>query len=252
MLDQMSRGRLDLGVGRGISPIEVAFFDLDPAETPAMYREALDFVLKGLADASAGRDFSFAGDHYRTADMPMVLAPVQQPHPPLWYGLSRADSVAWPAAHGVNVISNQPPPLTRAITDAYRTEWREAGRPEAALPALGISFHLVIAETERAALETARRGYRVWRESFYMLWERAGRAPIGISFPDEFDALMETGVAIAGTPAQARAKMAALAAESGVNYLVCRMAFGDLSYEEAARTADLLVREVLPGLRAAA
>ena len=30
MLDQMSGGRLELGVGRGISPIEVAFFDLDP------------------------------------------------------------------------------------------------------------------------------------------------------------------------------------------------------------------------------
>ncbi|MDE0703659.1 MAG: LLM class flavin-dependent oxidoreductase [Rhodospirillaceae bacterium] len=252
MLDRMSRGRLDLGVGRGISPIEVAFFGLDPAETPAMYREALDFVLEGLAAASAGRDFSFEGAYYRAAEVPMVLSPAQQPHPPLWYGLSRPDSVAWPAARGVNVISNQPPPLTRAITDAYRAEWRKAGRAAADLPMMGISFHLVIAQTERAAVETARRGYRVWRESFYMLWERAGRTPIGISFPDEFDALMETGVAIAGTPAQARAKMAALAAESGVNYLVCRMAFGDLSYEEAARTADLLTREVLPALKEAA
>ncbi len=252
MLDQMSRGRLDLGVGRGISPIEVAFFGLDPAETPAMYREALDFVLKGLAAASAGRDFSFAGDWYRTAGMPMVLAPFQKPHPPLWYGLSRAESVAWPAANRVNIVSNKPPPMTREITDAYRAEWRKAGRPEAELPVMGVTFHLVIAGTEREALETARRGYRVWRDSFYMLWDRAGTRPIGVAFPDEFDDLMETGVAIAGTPAQARAKMAALAAESGVNYLVCRMAFGDLSYEEAARTVELLTREVLPALKEAA
>ncbi len=252
MLDRMSGGRLELGVGRGISPIEVAFFDLDPAETPAMYREGLDFILQGLADASAGRDFSFEGDRYRAADVPMVLSPAQQPHPPLWYGLSRPESVAWPAANRVNVISNQPPPGTRAIADAYRAAWREAGRAEAALPIMGISFHLVIAETEREALETARRGYRVWRESFYMLWERAGTKPIGISFPDEFDDLMETGVAIAGTPAQACAKMATLASEAGVNYLVCRMAFGDMSYEESARTVDLLTREVLPALNRAA
>ena len=251
MLDQMSGGRLELGVGRGISPIEVAFFDLDPAETPAMYREGLDFILKGLADASAGRNFSFEGDYYRAAEVPMVLAPAQQPHPPLWYGLGRPDSVAWTAANRVNVISNQPPPRTRAITDAYRAAWREAGRAEAALPMMGISFHLVIAETERAALEVARRGYRVWRDSFYLLWERAGSAPIGIAFPDEFDTLMETGVALAGTPAQARAKMAALAADSGVNYLVCRMAFGDLSFDEAARTVELLTSEVLPALQAA-
>ena len=63
---------------------------------------------------------------------------------------------------------------------------------------------------------------------------------------------METGVAIAGTPAQARAKITALAAESGVNYLVCRMAFGDLSYAESARTVELLTREVLPALKKAA
>ena len=252
MLDQMSGGRLELGVGRGISPIEVAFFDLDPAETPAMYREGFDFILKGLADASAGRDFSFAGEYYRAADVPMVFAPAQKPHPPLWYGLGRPDSVAWTAANRVNVISNQPPERTRAITDAYRAAWREAGRSEAELPMMGISFHLVIAGTEREALETARRGYRIWRDSFYLLWERAGRAPIGISFPDEFDDLMETGVAIAGTPAQARAKLAALAADSGVNYLVCRMAFGDLSYEESARTVELLTSQVLPALREAA
>ena len=63
---------------------------------------------------------------------------------------------------------------------------------------------------------------------------------------------METGVAIAGTPAQAREKIAALAEESGVNYLVCRMAFGDLSYEESARTVELLTQEVLPALKKAA
>lgn len=252
MLDQMSRGRLDLGVGRGISPIEVAFFDLDPAETPAMYREGLDFVLQGLSDASAGRDFSFEGEYYRAADVPMVLRPAQQPHPPLWYGLSRPDSAAWAAANRVNIVSNQPPPKTRAIVDAYREAWRDAGRADSGLPAMGFAFHLVIAETERAALETARRGYRIWRDSFYLLWERAGSKPIGISFPDEFDALMETGVAIAGTPAQAQEKMATLAADSGANYLVCRMAFGDMSYEESARTVDLLTREVLPTLKEAA
>ena len=158
MLDQMSGGRLELGVGRGISPIEVAFFDLDPAETPAMYREGLDFILQGLADASAGHDFSFEGDHYRAVDVPMILAPVQQPHPPLWYGLGRPDSAAWAAANRVNVISNQPPERTRAITDAYRSAWREAGRSEAELPMMGIAFHLVIAgDGARGARNRAAR-----------------------------------------------------------------------------------------------
>ncbi len=49
MLDQMSRGRLLLGVGRGISPIELRYYGLDPAQTPAMYQEALEIILRGMA-----------------------------------------------------------------------------------------------------------------------------------------------------------------------------------------------------------
>src|SRR3954467_4318522 len=40
MLDHMSGGRLQLGIGRGISPIEVGFFGVQPAESPAIYLEA--------------------------------------------------------------------------------------------------------------------------------------------------------------------------------------------------------------------
>src|ERR1700693_3247854 len=44
MLDQISGGRLELGVGRGISPFELAFFGIDPNAAQAMYVEALDVV----------------------------------------------------------------------------------------------------------------------------------------------------------------------------------------------------------------
>src|SRR5271166_2477358 len=46
MLDHMSRGRLELGLGRGASPIEIAGFDVDPANAPAMNREAIEVILK--------------------------------------------------------------------------------------------------------------------------------------------------------------------------------------------------------------
>ena len=49
MLDQMSGGRLELGVGRGVSPYEVAYFGVDPAKAQAMYVEALSVILRALA-----------------------------------------------------------------------------------------------------------------------------------------------------------------------------------------------------------
>src|SRR5579863_6347382 len=48
MLDHMSRGRLELGLGRGASPIEIATFDVDPESAPAMNREATEVILKAL------------------------------------------------------------------------------------------------------------------------------------------------------------------------------------------------------------
>lgn len=248
MLDQMSGGRLDLGVGRGISPVEVGFFGLDPAETQAMYREGLDFILKGMA----GGEFTFEGKYYRANEVPMILRPSQTPHPPLWYGVARPETAVWAAANGINIISNQPPARIRAITDAYRAAWRETGQAESDLPMMGFNCHLVVADTEREALEIARRGYRVWRANFMYLWERAGRSPIGVSYPHEFDGLMEIGVGVAGAPDQVYERFDALIGETGANYMVCRMAFGDVTFEEAARSLDLLSTEVLPTLKMAA
>src|SRR4249920_1204521 len=64
MLDQMSGGRLDLGVGRGVSPHEVAYYGVDPAKAQAMYIEALSVVLSALS----AKTLSFSGEHYKFHD----------------------------------------------------------------------------------------------------------------------------------------------------------------------------------------
>src|SRR6476659_7076759 len=80
MLDQMSGGRLELGVGRGVSPHEVAYYGVDPAKAQAMYIEALQIIIASLGSKS----LTFEGEHYNFRDVPIELEPVQRPHPPLW------------------------------------------------------------------------------------------------------------------------------------------------------------------------
>src|SRR6516165_8458540 len=48
MLDQLSGGRLELGVGRGVTPYELRYFGVDPAGTRAMFNEALAVLIAGL------------------------------------------------------------------------------------------------------------------------------------------------------------------------------------------------------------
>src|ERR1700733_6453231 len=100
MLDQMSRGRLLLGVGRGISPIEMRYYGFDPAQTPGMYQEALEIILKGMAC----QELTFEGKYYQYHDVPMEMEPYQKPHPPLWYGIGRLDAVALGVQQRVNCV----------------------------------------------------------------------------------------------------------------------------------------------------
>ena len=239
MLDQMSGGRLELGVGRGIVAYELAYYGINHLDSPALFREALAILLKGLTSPV----LSHRGERWRYTDVPMVLRPVQQPHPPLWYGLGNAASVPWCVEHAVNCVANAPAAAARTLFDAYRTEWQDA-KGSASEPKLGISRHLFVAETEADAERVAGPAYAAWYASLAKLWMDFGAVPF--RFAPDLEEARRRGVAIVGTPATVRAELERQVEASGANYLLCRFAFGSLSYEQAAGSLDLFVREVMP------
>src|SRR3984893_16323400 len=91
MLDQMSSGRLDLGLGRGVSPKEFDYYAERFDHAPDRYTEGMDVVLKILAN----RKLDFEGHYYKFREVPpLELECFQKPHPPLWYGAHSPDSAA--------------------------------------------------------------------------------------------------------------------------------------------------------------
>ncbi len=241
MLDQMSGGRLELGVGRGVSPFETKNYALDFAQTQAMYHEAFQVMLKGLA----ADELSFEGKFYRFDKVPMILHPVQRPHPPLWYGVSFPENAEWPAANDVNVISLAPPQTVRPIFDRYLAVRDKLGKPRSTL--LGLGRHVVVADTDENALAIARRAYPRWRRSFFWLFERHGSAPrTAALYPESFDDLQALGTAIAGSPRTVRDFVKADTAAAVGNYFVPWLAFGDMTLQESLRSIDLFAREVMP------
>ncbi len=244
MLDHMSGGRLEMGVGRGISPHEVRFYGLDPATVQAQYIEALGLILRMLA--SEGQELTHHGEFYHFDAVPITVGPVQAPHPPLWYGIARPDGVPWCAENQVNVVGNLPAGPMRAVADRYRQEWSALGRSDAALPMIGTSRHLVVAETDAEALALARRAYLTWIDSFMYLWKLRGGIPPNANFPPTWDDMAARGQAFCGSPATMRDILARDIPASGINYLLCRFAFGDMVPEESKRSVELFVREVMP------
>lgn len=244
MLDQMSRGRLQLGIGRGVSPFELSYFGLSPETAQEMYVEAFDVIRQGLMT----RELTFHGTYYHYDRVPIPLTPVQTPHPPLWYGIGRPDSVPWVAQNAVNIVGNLSGPMMRPVTDRFRAEWAALGRAEADLPLMGVSRHIVIADSDAEALALARPAYRRWRESFLVLWLRHNAMPPNPNaiFPETFEEAEATGRAVAGTVSKVRDFLRATIDAGGLNYLLCRFAFGDMPRDAVIASARRFAAEVMP------
>ena len=243
MLDQMSGGRLDVGFGRGASPIELELFGVNPAEARDIYDESLAIVLKGLS----GQSVSFKGKHFSCDNVPMELAPLQKPHPPVWYGVHANDSAARSAKQGLNVISLDGVAATRGFSDVYRASCIESGR-SGPMPKFGLGRMLVVAETDAEALRLAERAYPVWNASFLHLFKVYDRMP-SHPRPPQFSAIQEDGRGLCGSPRTVTEIIRKQMAESGTDYFVGQFAFGDLTLAEAKRSINLFAGEVMPALR---
>jgi alkanesulfonate monooxygenase SsuD/methylene tetrahydromethanopterin reductase-like flavin-dependent oxidoreductase (luciferase family) len=244
MLDQISGGRLEIGLGRGVSPIELSFFGVPAQDAQPSFDEALQVLVKGLTEPV----LTFHGKYHHLDQVPMKLAPMQKPHPPFWYGVHRPESAAEAARQGFHTMYLDPPHEVRLATDRYREVWRQLHGERT--PRIGLGRFIVVAETDAAARAIARRAYPIWHDSFVHLSRRYGRAMLHPR-PSDFDGIVDIGQGIAGAPATVAAFLRDHIAESGANYLVAQFTFGDVSLEEATCSVDLFVREVAPKLDAA-
>ncbi len=246
MLDHMSRGRFELGLGRGASPIEIASFGVDPSKSSEINREATEVVLKALRSDVLEHE----GKYFQFKKVRITAKPLQQPPPPLWFApieVSRAADAARLNGHIVTLIPN---PGVKAITDAYRAAWQAQNKADATMPLMGVFRHVVVAETDAEALDIARAAYRPWRYNMEMLWTWGGvEFPIGGVYPNEFDALQQMGMGIAGSPQTVRRYVAETAAATGISYFVADLAFGNIPFDTASRSVELFAREVMPQFR---
>jgi alkanesulfonate monooxygenase SsuD/methylene tetrahydromethanopterin reductase-like flavin-dependent oxidoreductase (luciferase family) len=173
--------------------------------------------------------------------------PVQRPHPPHGYGAPNAAALALAAPYAINVVSLGPAARARAISDRYRAEWEKLGHSPATLPKIGITRHIVVADTDAQARRIADGAYRHWREAMDWIWRRSGvEFVLKDIYPTDFAALQDIGHGIAGSPATVHDYLARLKDETGVNYVLCQMVFGDMKFADASHSISLFGREVMP------
>jgi alkanesulfonate monooxygenase SsuD/methylene tetrahydromethanopterin reductase-like flavin-dependent oxidoreductase (luciferase family) len=252
MLDHLSGGRLELGVGRGVSPYELNYFGVDAADTRAIFDETLAILIAGLTHER----LTFKGQHYQYDDVPMELQPLQQPYPPLWYPTHNPDSVSYAARHGYNFVGLGPAEVVRQLTDLYWQTW-EAHRQEpgrlnghVSAPKVGVARQVFVADSDAEALAITRAAHRDWYSSITKLWHDHDDHSVDGLFAWEMATQHET--ILFGSPARVREQLTRLIEVSGCNYVIGAFAWGTLTPEQTLRSLRLFAEEVMPAFSGSA
>lgn len=258
MVDILSHGRLELGLGRGYQPLEMAGFELDPEETAARFDEGVEILLQAWREGRV----DFQGRFYSLRDIPVRLRPVQQPHPPLWMAAISPESFRKAGLRGANLLINPsitPPDKMQANLEGYRQGLQEAGHD--AMPReVGALAQVHVDEDGEAALRRMER-HTIWfhrtlsrqiapdsRErvaSSYRLYARSKEHLASVEFQEIASSL---GAAF-GTPEQVAEKLRLLRDQFQVSHFIAWFEVGDMAHEEVLRAMELFARRVMPALR---
>jgi len=256
VLDQLTGGRLDMGVGSGVSPYELGYFGIDGAQARARYAETLKVVTQALA---TGR-MRHSGTLLRDYDVELSVGPVQRPHPPLWYASSNTATAEWAGANSVNFVGRWNNggfiPAARAYWDAWRLRagtsvpsGAPAGAsPSGARPRIGTAAHVYIGRTDEEAVERFRKANEVFARQLLKLWHDNGNQSADHLY--DTDRTMANGNSLVGSADTVAAKLAAQVSQAPVNYFEATLAFGDLTAEEATANLAAFAESVMPAVRA--
>jgi alkanesulfonate monooxygenase SsuD/methylene tetrahydromethanopterin reductase-like flavin-dependent oxidoreductase (luciferase family) len=172
ILDQLSGGRMELGVGLGYAPHEFRGFGIPRTNRVSLTEECLDV----LRLAWSGERFSYHGRRYHFDDVLVTPEPVQAGGPPLWLAVTSPASVSRAVRYDTNVLPQGP---RGVVLDRWRDETERAGRDPDRYRVGIIRSCLVTDDPERdwPPLRAAER-YRI--EVYGGFAEEAGLGGIGM------------------------------------------------------------------------
>lgn len=260
MMDLLCRGRLEVGIGRGVDEQEFIKLGMRYEDARARFEESLDLVLRLWRDDEVehvGRFFQLGG---KATMWPRPL----QPRLPIWVAALSEPTLKWAGANGYSVSSAfLPAPLTKTRFDIYREAAAAAGHDAGPDKTAMLRF-VHVAEDHDTAVEEATEGlaelfklfipavvprdlsslppeYDYYREFFAPFQDPANPPPAEV--------LMQLGILVAGTPDEVEENLRTQVAESTSGHILTWHHFGNIPYERVRRSEELFATRVIEKLR---
>ena len=147
-VDQLSKGRLDFGIGRSGLPEHYHGFGVPYEESRERFLESLEVIKK----AWTRERFSHRGKYFRFENISLQPKPFQKPHPPIRIAATTDETYALVGKLGLPIflaIRTTPVAHLRQWIGSYQEAWKAAGHPGRGDVTLIVPVY--VAETEQAA-----------------------------------------------------------------------------------------------------
>ncbi len=256
MLDNISKGRLDVGFGRAFIPKEFEVFGVSMEDSRLRFEEGVDIIVKLWTEDRV----SYEGKFNRFSDVHLMPRPIQKPHPPIWVAaVLSEESFVSAAQRGYNLmIVPYAGSLERSrqLVQLYRETWRKAGhRPGA--EQIQTALHCYVAESHAEAI----RGFKPRVERYVEVFSEAvgswSRQDTGNQYAgynklvDSIKAttaetMIENYQALCGTPDEVVEQLKYHVQLFGEHEPSMQINFGAMSEREAFRTLELFASRVMP------
>lgn len=255
MLDNLTHGRFEFGIGSGIGSFSFPAFGASWADKQESMWESYH-IIKGIW---ANPRFNCDGKYFKCRNVELSIPLVQKPHPPIWLPTRSPRSVESAASEGISTVQWCPPKVevVREIFDYYREIYHRT-KPQGPKPHIGVMREIYVAQSDEQARAESK-------DHWIYFWHRVGggRAYGGygnenlatITREERKKELLDVNLAIrensfiCGSPETVTRQITEIATQTGADCFLGEFTFGALEHKDVMKSLRLFVETVMPELR---
>ncbi len=256
MLDLLSDGRFELGIGRGFQPAEFSAHQVYQPNARLRFGEAVEIIKQAWGEGKV----RFNGTQFNIPEREVRPKPLQQPHPPIWMAAISDASFTIAGSYGFNLLcsmvygfkSEKADELLAAYRHALRTHSHDPGKAQ-----VGALCMVYCAEsTEQARQDFGGPVLWYYRTIANYVAPARDAEPVEgyeayIGTRDaartvKWDELLRTGAVICGNPDLCAKRIRELQTQYGITQVLCWTRFAGLAHAKVLRSMELMSRHVIP------